>query len=182
MDFNTASSLERSPDRHVSPPHANTLSWFRASQFWLFLLNIACLAERKQLPVIDRARPTIYRIRDEHANHYTTGVVTLVEQRPYMDNSFAQLRHFWWLEQSTNLDNSMYKGTNSNYCGMVVEGKIIRLSVHGELALTCASIIFLLNPLETPFWLCKKFRLHLIFPVCTPRVRSSLYTVVHFVL
>jgi hypothetical protein len=124
LDFNTASSLEQqSPDRHVSPPHSNTLFWFRAKQHWLFLLNIACLAEKKQLPVIDRAKPTIYRIRDEHANHYTTGVVTFVKQRPYMDNSFAQLRHFWRLEQSTNLDNSMYRGTNSNYCGMAVGGK-----------------------------------------------------------
>jgi len=153
LDFNTASSLEQQfPDRHVTPPHLDILSWFRVNQPWLFLLKVACLAEKKQLPVIDRVKLTIYHIRDEHTNHYTTGAVTFVEQRPCIDNSLVQLRHFWQPEQSTNLDNSMYRGNNFHYCGMAVGGKAIRLPVHDKLALTCSSINFLLNPLETPFW------------------------------
>ena len=30
--------------------HSDTLSWFRSNQSLLFLLNAACLAERKQIP------------------------------------------------------------------------------------------------------------------------------------
>jgi hypothetical protein len=32
-------------------PHSNTLSWFRANQSLLFLLNAACLAEKHQIPI-----------------------------------------------------------------------------------------------------------------------------------
>ena len=31
--------------------HSDTLSWFRANQYLLFLLNAACLAEKQQLPI-----------------------------------------------------------------------------------------------------------------------------------
>jgi hypothetical protein len=138
-----------------------------------FYLEVACLSEKKLLPVIDRVKLTIYRIRDEHTNHYTTAAVTFVEQLPCIGNSLVQFRHFWQPEQSANLDNSMYRGNNSHYCGMTVGEKAIRLPVHGEIALTCSPLIFFWMLLRHHFD-CKKFRLHLIFPVCTLRVRSSL--------
>jgi hypothetical protein len=31
-------------------PHSDTLSWFRANQSFLFLLNATCLAEKQQIP------------------------------------------------------------------------------------------------------------------------------------
>jgi hypothetical protein len=49
--------------------HSDTLVWFRANQSLLFLINAACLAEKRQIPNLmslvwhDRARPTIYRRR-----------------------------------------------------------------------------------------------------------------------
>ena len=34
------------------PPHSDTLSWFRVNhQCLLFLLNVACLAEKQQIPI-----------------------------------------------------------------------------------------------------------------------------------
>jgi len=33
-------------------PHSDTLSWFRANQYLSFLLNIAWLAEKKQIPIL----------------------------------------------------------------------------------------------------------------------------------
>jgi hypothetical protein len=33
-------------------PHLDTLSWFRANQSFLFLLNAACLAEKQQIPIL----------------------------------------------------------------------------------------------------------------------------------
>ena len=33
-------------------PHSDTLSWFRANQSLLFLLNVACLAEKQQIPIL----------------------------------------------------------------------------------------------------------------------------------
>jgi hypothetical protein len=32
-------------------PHWDALSWFRANQYLLFLLNVACLAEKQQIPI-----------------------------------------------------------------------------------------------------------------------------------
>jgi hypothetical protein len=32
-------------------PHSNTLSWFRANQFLLFLFNDVRLAEKQQIPI-----------------------------------------------------------------------------------------------------------------------------------
>jgi hypothetical protein len=33
-------------------PHSDTLSWFRANQSLLFILNAACLAEKQQMPIL----------------------------------------------------------------------------------------------------------------------------------
>ena len=61
---------------------SDTLSWFRAIQFLLFLLNAACFAEKQQISnfiVFGLTRlgfePTIYCSRGEHANHYNTDAV-----------------------------------------------------------------------------------------------------------
>jgi hypothetical protein len=63
-------------------PISDTLSWFRAIQFLLFLLNAACLATKQQISnfiVFGLTRsgfePTIYCSRGEHANHYNTDAV-----------------------------------------------------------------------------------------------------------
>jgi hypothetical protein len=53
--------------------HSDTLTWFRANQSFLFLLNT-------NFKVFGLTRsglePTIYRTRDEHANYCTTDAVT----------------------------------------------------------------------------------------------------------
>ena len=65
--------------------HLDTLFWFRVNQFLLFHLNVACLAEKQQLPISlfsvwpDR----VSNSRDDqtalevstYANHYTTDAV-----------------------------------------------------------------------------------------------------------
>jgi hypothetical protein len=52
VDFYSASSLrQQSMDRHMLP-HSDTLSWFRANQSLLFLLNAACLVEKQQIPIV----------------------------------------------------------------------------------------------------------------------------------
>jgi hypothetical protein len=33
-------------------PHSDTLSWFRANQSLIFLLNAACLVEKQQIPIL----------------------------------------------------------------------------------------------------------------------------------
>ena len=50
LEFYSASSLN-SP-RIDMLPHADTLSWFRASPSLLFLLNAACLLEKQQIPIL----------------------------------------------------------------------------------------------------------------------------------
>jgi hypothetical protein len=39
--------------------HSSTLSWFRANQSLLFLLNVVCLAKKQQIPEIEK-KCTIY--------------------------------------------------------------------------------------------------------------------------
>jgi hypothetical protein len=40
-----------SPQIDMSP-HSDTLPWFRANQFLVFLLNAACLAEKQPIPIL----------------------------------------------------------------------------------------------------------------------------------
>ena len=63
-------------------PHLDTLSWFRADQSLLFLLNAACLPEKQQISICivfgmtrPGLEPTIYHTRGEHSNHYATDAV-----------------------------------------------------------------------------------------------------------
>ena len=64
-------------------PHSDTLSLFRVNQSLLVCLNVACLAEKQQIPILmsmvlpDRGlNPhTIYNTGGEHANHYITDTV-----------------------------------------------------------------------------------------------------------
>ena len=65
--------------------HSDTLFWFRANQSLLFLRNAALLsveAPNTNVIVLGLTRPglepMIYRTRGEHANHYTTDAVLLV--------------------------------------------------------------------------------------------------------
>ena len=37
--------------------HFDTLSWFRANQSWLCVLNTACLAEKQQIPILSVVWP-----------------------------------------------------------------------------------------------------------------------------
>ena len=66
-------------------PHLDTLSWFRADQSLLFLLNAACLPEKQQISICivfgmtrPGLEPTIYRTRGEHSNHYATDAVRII--------------------------------------------------------------------------------------------------------
>ena len=64
--------------------HSDTLFWFRSNHSLLFLLNAERLAEKQQIPISKswfdptRLKPTIYRTRGEHANHYATDAVNLI--------------------------------------------------------------------------------------------------------
>ena len=62
--------------------HTDTLSCFRTNQYLLSLLNVECLAEKQQLPILivfDLSRLGLqsktYHTRGQHANHYTTDAV-----------------------------------------------------------------------------------------------------------
>jgi hypothetical protein len=68
-------------------PHSDTLSWFRADQFLLFLLNAACLPEKQQISICiyivfgmtqPGLKPMIYHTRGEHSNHYATDAVRII--------------------------------------------------------------------------------------------------------
>jgi hypothetical protein len=64
--------------------HSDTLPWFRANQYLLFLLNAVCLAEKQQIPILKSGltwpglESMIYHTRGEHANHYATNAGTFV--------------------------------------------------------------------------------------------------------
>jgi hypothetical protein len=63
---------------HSCHLHSDTLFWFRANQYLLFLRNAACLTNTNFIVLgLTRLRlePTIYRTRGEHANHYATDAV-----------------------------------------------------------------------------------------------------------
>ena len=49
--------------------HSDTLSRIRAMKSWLLLLNIVCLAEKQQIPIL------LSLVWPEHAYHYTTDAV-----------------------------------------------------------------------------------------------------------
>jgi hypothetical protein len=60
----------------------DTLSWFRANQYLLLILNAACLAQKQantNLIVFVLTQSgleiLIYHIRGEYVNHYTTDAV-----------------------------------------------------------------------------------------------------------
>ena len=63
--------------------HSDTLSWFRANQFLLLLLNAACLSEKQNTNTNFKVfgliwlelEPMIYCTQDKHVNHYTTDAV-----------------------------------------------------------------------------------------------------------
>ena len=64
-------------DRHVAPLGC-TLSWFRANQSLVFLLNAVCLVEKQHIQIfivfgLTRSwlELTVCRTRGQHANHYT---------------------------------------------------------------------------------------------------------------
>ena len=66
-------------------PHSDTLSWFRANQSLLFLLNAVYSVEKQQIPELYSlvwpdlgSKPTIYHPRGKHANHYTTDAVRFI--------------------------------------------------------------------------------------------------------
>ena len=62
---------------------SDILSWFRANQSLLFLLNAACLEARNTNFIVfgltwSGLEPTIYLTRGEHANHYITDAVRCI--------------------------------------------------------------------------------------------------------
>jgi hypothetical protein len=68
--------------------HSDTLSWLRAIQSLLYILNGACLAEKQHIPIFivfgltrSGLELTIYRTRGEHALtiHYTTDAIHVVK-------------------------------------------------------------------------------------------------------
>jgi hypothetical protein len=67
-------------------PHSNILPGFRANQFLLFLLNAVCLAEKQQILILvfgltgPWLKLTIYRTWGEHAIHYTTDAVPMINE------------------------------------------------------------------------------------------------------
>ena len=50
LDFIVLAHWSNNPQINMSP-HLDTLSWFRANQSLLFLLNAVCLAEKQQIPI-----------------------------------------------------------------------------------------------------------------------------------
>ena len=71
---------------------SNTLSWIRANQYLLFLLNAACLAEKQQIPILyslvwpDRDSNPRSTALEEHANHYTSDAVTSFDKKEIVTN------------------------------------------------------------------------------------------------
>ena len=66
LDYYSASSLkQQSVGRHVA---SDTWSWLRANQSWLLLLNVVCLVEKQQIPIIQSWART-------HTIQYTTDTV-----------------------------------------------------------------------------------------------------------
>jgi hypothetical protein len=52
--------------------HSDTISWFRAKQFLLFLLNDVCVAEKQQI----YTNFVVFGLtRGKHANHYAFNVI-----------------------------------------------------------------------------------------------------------
>ena len=65
--------------------HSNTVtsSWFRGIHYLFLFLSVVCLEEKQQIPILESLawsdpQPMIYRIRGEHANHYTTDAVCMI--------------------------------------------------------------------------------------------------------
>ena len=59
--------------------HSDTLSWFQANQSLLLLLNVVCLVDKQQIPIVVFdlfqgelvLKPTIYYTQSKHSDHYT---------------------------------------------------------------------------------------------------------------
>jgi hypothetical protein len=81
--------------------HSDTLFWFRANQYLLFLLNDACLAEKQQQKYQSyslwfdptAARTYDLRTRGKHADHYATDAVE-IEWVPVKNETLKQKRWF----------------------------------------------------------------------------------------
>ena len=69
-----------SPQIDMSPPLGNIIL-IPSQPVFLFLLNVACLAEKQRIPIsksIIWLEPTIYHTRGEHTNHYANNVVCMI--------------------------------------------------------------------------------------------------------
>ena len=77
--------------------HSDAITWFRVNQSLIFLLNVVCLVEKQQIPMLvfclNRTvlEPTIYW--GKQVNHYTTGTDTV-----------------------TNIYNVVYMSATYKYC------------------------------------------------------------------
>ena len=72
--------------------HSDTLLWFRYNQsfFAFFLFNVACVANKKQIPILYLLYdPTIYHTRGEHSNYYINNAAVC---RRY--DLFGVINHF----------------------------------------------------------------------------------------
>ena len=82
--------------------HSDTLFWFRANQYLLFLLNAACLAEKQNINFIvfgltrPRPEPMIYDTRGKYADQYTIDAVE-IEWVPAKNETLKPKR---WLQFS----------------------------------------------------------------------------------
>ena len=58
-------------------PHLDTLSWYQANQYMVFLHNATGLLVKQHIPMLlsgltqSELYLTIYSTQDKHANHYT---------------------------------------------------------------------------------------------------------------
>ena len=69
-------------------PHTDTLSWCRANQSLLFLLNIACLAEKQHTPIL---WSLVLPDRDSNPRSTTREAITLTITPPMW--LLYQLKH-----------------------------------------------------------------------------------------
>ena len=91
-------------------PYLDTFFWFRTNQSLLFLLDVACLAEKQATFTnfivfgLNQSglEPTIYHTWGKRGNHYTTDVVLLLVRLGYFVSIF-----FMW---ATNVTFNLWKG------------------------------------------------------------------------
>jgi hypothetical protein len=89
--------------------HSDTLSWFRANQSLLFLLNDACLAEKQQIPIYIYTWPLTFLFLYSYNHKKRRDQSFLMSPKFHSFQQYRNNKFYWW-----RFKNSRFTANNKH--------------------------------------------------------------------